>query len=71
MREAIMRTFTATTDGPNRLALRELLQQYANDQWVAAHMAAEQAAATVLDCFKRLVVAELQLLDLECVDQPE
>ena len=28
-----MRTFTATTEGQNRLGLRELLQRYADEQW--------------------------------------
>jgi len=39
--EVIMRTFTATTEGPNRLGLCELLDQYANEQWVAVHMSDE------------------------------
>jgi hypothetical protein len=30
--------FTATTEGPSRLGLRELLQRYADEQWVAVHM---------------------------------
>lgn len=66
-----MRVFTAKTEGSDRLGLRELLQRYADDQWVATHMTPDQAAASVLDCFKRAVAAELELLDLECVDQPE
>jgi len=57
-----MRTFTATTEGPNRLGLRELLQRYANEQWVADQMTPEQAAESVLDCFKRAVRQELELL---------
>jgi hypothetical protein len=61
-----MRSFIAKTEGPNRLGLRDLLQRDAEKQWVAAHFTPEQAAASVLDCFKRAVVAELKLLDLEC-----
>jgi hypothetical protein len=61
-----MRTFQATTAGPNRLGLRELLQTYAEGQWVADHMTPEQAAESVLDCFKRTVRQELDLLELEC-----
>ena len=61
-----MRHFTATTEGPNRLGLCELLQRYANEQWVAHHMTDEQAAESVLDCFKRAVRQELELLDLDC-----
>jgi len=62
-----MLTFTSKTDGPNRLQLRELLQRYANEQWVADHMTPEQAAESVLDCFKRAIQQELELLALECV----
>jgi hypothetical protein len=59
-----MRRFFASTEGPNRLGLRELLQRYADEQWVAAHMTPEQAAASVLDCFKRSVAGELEMLGL-------
>jgi hypothetical protein len=58
-----MRTFTATTEGHNRLRLRELLQAYANEQWVADHMTPEQAGESVLDCFKRAVRQELEAPD--------
>ena len=61
-----MRTFTATTEGPNRLRLRELLQRYADEQWVADHLTDEQVAESMLDCFKRAVAQELELLDLGC-----
>ena len=64
-----MRTFTATTEGPNRLGLHELLERYANEQWVAEHMTLDQAAESVLDCFKRAVRQELELLELECCDK--
>ena len=59
------RRFIANTDGANRLGLRELLQCYANEQWVAVHMTTERAAESVLDCFKRAVRQELELLDLK------
>jgi hypothetical protein len=39
-----MRTFIAKTEGQNRLGLRELLERYANEQWVADHMTVEQAS---------------------------
>lgn len=61
-----MRTFIAATGGPNRLGLSELLQRYADEQWVAEHLSDEHAAASVLDCFKRSVRQELELLDLHC-----
>jgi len=67
-----MRTFTVTTEGQNRLGLRELCQRYVDEQWVAAHMTDEQAAESLLDQFKRTVGAELELLTVETndVDRP-
>jgi hypothetical protein len=38
----------------------ELLERFAAEQWVAAHMTPEQAAASVLDVFKRTVAQELE-----------
>jgi hypothetical protein len=65
-RASTMRTFTATTTGPDRMGLRELLHRYADEKWVAAHMTPEQAAASVLDCFKRAVRQEMGLLEVGC-----
>ena len=64
-----MRRFTVTTEGQNALGLRELCEAYCHDQWLAAHMTAEQAADSVLDQFKRAVRAELELLEVACVDE--
>ena len=61
-----MRTFTVTTEGPNRLGLRELCQRYVDEQWVIDHATPGQAAAIVLDTFKRAVAQELELLAVEC-----
>jgi len=60
-----MRTFTVSTEGENRLGLRQLCQRYVEDQWVAAHMTDEQAAESLLDQFKRAVRTELELLTVE------
>ena len=61
-----MRHFITKTEGLNRLGLSELLQRYADEQWVAAHMTPDQAAVSVLDSFKRAVRQELELIELEC-----
>ena len=61
-----MRTFTAKTEGQNRLGLRELLDRYANEQWVADHYTHEESAVIILDCFKRAVKQELERPELEC-----
>ena len=64
-----MRRFKVSTEGLNNLGLRELCEDYCNDQWLAAHMTPEQAAESVLDQFKRAVRGELELLEVECVDE--
>ena len=63
-----MLQFTVTTEGQNRLGLRELCETWCNEQWVAAHMAPDQAAEALLDAFKRAVRQELELLEVECVE---
>ena len=66
--------YAATTEGSNKLGLREALQTYADGFWHPAGITAEHAAEMALDAFKRQVHAELQLLDLKAVfideDQP-
>jgi len=69
LNDSPMRTFHATTEGQNRLGLREMLERYANEQWVADHYTLEEAADITLDCFKRLVRQGLELLDLCCADE--
>jgi hypothetical protein len=54
--------FKVTTDGRNRLGLVALLERFANEQWLPEHMTDEQAAASVLDSFKRAIAGELELL---------
>ena len=63
-----MRVFRVSTEGQNRLGLRELFEPYVNEQWCAAHMTPEQAAESLLDQFKRAVRAELEMLKVECVE---
>jgi hypothetical protein len=62
-----MRTFVVTTEGQDRLGLRELCERYVNDQWFAAHATDELAAEALLDQFKRAVKAELELLECRAV----
>jgi len=59
-----MRTFTVSTEGTNRLALRELCQRYVDEQWVADDFTDEQAAESLLEKFKRAVRAESELLTI-------
>ena len=60
-----MTTFKATTAATDKLVLRAVLEQYANDQWLPDHYNEEQRAEIVLDRFKRQVKQELKLLVLE------
>ncbi len=62
-----MRVFVVSTEGANRLGLREACQRYVDGQWVADHFTDEQAAESLLDQFKRMVRAELELLTVEVV----
>ena len=62
-----MRQFVVTTEGQNRLGLRELCEQYVNDQWFAAHASDELAAEALLEQFKRAVLGELELLEVRGV----
>lgn len=63
-----MRQFIAKTEGQNRLGLRELCEAFCNDQWIAAHMTPEQAAESVLEQFRRTVLAELEMLEVDCIE---
>jgi len=48
-----MGTLVVSTEGQNRLGLREICQDYIDEQWLAAHMTNEQAAESLLDQLKR------------------
>lgn len=39
-----------------------------DEQWVAVHLPADQAAESVLREYERAVRAELELLEMRCVD---
>lgn len=49
--------FKVTTEQPAPLAIHELLERHANDLWVPTHLTSEQAAALVLDHFRRQIEA--------------
>jgi hypothetical protein len=54
-----MRKFAVTTEGQNRLG-------FVDEQWVAVHLPADQAAESVPREFKRAVRTELELLEVRC-----
>jgi len=57
--------YTATTEGTNKLGLREALQTYADGFWHPVGIDAERAAEMARDAFRRQVLSELQLLELK------
>ncbi len=54
--------FKIETEQPGPLAIHELLRLHANELWVPNHFNDGQAAAFVLDHFRRQVVAELAMV---------
>ena len=63
--------FKVSTEGQDRLGLVELCQRFTAEQWLPAHMLPHEAAARVLDQFKRAVVGELEMLQVECTEADE
>jgi hypothetical protein len=60
--------FRCTTTGRDPLGLAKLLEQFANEQWVADHYTPEQATEFLLDRFKRTVATGLEQIELRAVD---
>ena len=56
--------FEVSNASEDELGLNESLQQFADAYWLPEHVTKEQAAAIVLDAFKRKVAGELELLDV-------
>lgn len=56
--------FTAHHHGTNKLGLAALLEAFANDQWIGEHYTEEQAVEVVMDRFRRLVEAELEMVEV-------
>jgi len=57
--------FSVTTEKSGPLAIHELLERHANSLWVPAHLADDQAAAFVLDHFRRQIESELAMARIE------
>ena len=54
--------FTVTCHGADPLSLREMLERFAQAQWLPVHVTREEAAAIVLDQFKRTVAATVAVM---------
>ncbi len=61
------RHFQAIHHGTDKLGLAALLEAFANDQWIGEHYSEEQACELLLDRFKKLVVAELEMVEVRVV----
>ena len=61
-----MLKFSATSAGSDTLNLPRMLEDFANRQWIPAHMTQEQAIAFVVDQFKRTLYNESQLVEISC-----
>lgn len=59
--------FEATSETNSAMALRDELQRFADEFWLPDHVTSEQAAAIILDAFKRKIAGQMKLLDLKPV----
>ncbi len=58
--------FTVTTEGRDRLKLRQLIQDFADSQWVPAHYNEDDAVYFIWDQFKRTLAAEMEMIQVTC-----
>jgi len=63
-----MRHFVVSTEGKNKLNLRQACEDFVNDIWVPNHLTHEQAIRFALDYFKRTLLTELELLDVSACE---
>jgi hypothetical protein len=54
--------FTVTTAKPGPLEIEKLLERHANSLWVPDHLDDDQAAAFVLDHFRRQIESDLAMV---------
>ena len=56
--------FEVVTTGKDKLLLVCQLQAFADGYWLPDHVTEDQAAAIILDAFRRKMLGQLELLDL-------
>jgi hypothetical protein len=59
---------SVSTEGQNRLGLAKLCQEHADSMWVPDHLTPEQAEHFVMDHFRRLLIREVKVLEVKCVE---
>jgi hypothetical protein len=62
--------FTVKVHGPDPLGLRDTLQRFANEQWLAVHVTRKQAVPIVLDQFKRMIAQTLETTEVRAKRYP-
>ena len=65
----MIRRFTVTLEGRNRLHLRQLSEEFVNDLWLPAYLTPEQAADFAADYFRRAVLSELKMLVVRVAEE--
>ena len=64
--------FTSIHHGEvDKLGLASELERFANDQWIGAHYSNDDAIATVMDRFRRMIEQELELIELRADEETE
>ena len=55
----------------DKFGLASELERFANDQWIGEHYTNEDATATVMDRFRRMIEQELKLVELKAEKETE
>jgi hypothetical protein len=63
--------FTVSSEKPGPLLLNKLLEQHANSLWVPDYLSEEQAAAFVLDHFRRQIETEMGMIEVTVANASE
>lgn len=60
--------FRVVTHGRDPLNLRELLERFANEQWLPDHVDDDRRRRMILDAFKRQLLHDVELLEIDPPD---
>lgn len=66
-----MYRFDVATESPDRLDLRGLCEMHVHSLWMPAHLLPHEAEEFALDHFKRMVLADLEMLMVCCQREQE
>jgi hypothetical protein len=57
--------FTVTCHGNDPLALREVLERFANEQWLPTHVTRDEATEIIVDQFSRAIAQAMAVMDVQ------